>query len=229
MPPTTVIFDLDETLFDHRGAATAGVRAWVAEFGVTADDATVETWFSLEEQYVRAWHRGEFSFEGQRRERVRAMLSWLGMDASLGDEGLSQAFAGYLTHYESGWRRFDDVDDALEQIAACGLSVAMLTNGAEFQQHQKLAATGLSGRVGPVFCCDELGFAKPDPRAYALVCSRLGVEPERVLHVGDRHDLDVEAARAAGLTAVHLDRDDRGPYDETARIRSLRELGPFLT
>ena len=105
----------------------------------------------------------------------------------------------------------------------------MLTNGAESQQHQKLRATGLSGRVGPVFCCDELGFAKPDPRAFALVCERLGVAPADVLHVGDRHDFDVVAARAAGLTAVHLDRDDRGPQDEPARIRSLRELGPFLS
>ena len=46
------------------------------------------------------------------------MLSWLGVDAPLDDDGLSRAFAGYLAYYEAGWRRFDDVDGALTQIAA---------------------------------------------------------------------------------------------------------------
>ncbi|MGK5683816.1 HAD hydrolase-like protein [Actinoplanes sp. URMC 104] len=37
-------------------------------------------------------------------------------------------------------------------------------------------------------------------------CRRWGLPPVRVPHVGDRYDLDVEAARNAGLRAVHLDR-----------------------
>jgi putative hydrolase of the HAD superfamily len=45
-----------------------------------------------------------------------------------------------------------------------------------------------------------------------------------VLSVGDRHDLDVLPARAAGLQAVHLDRLDAGPTDEPHRIKSLRDL-----
>ena len=172
VPLTTVIFDLDETLFDHRGAATAGVRAWVAEFGVTPpmtrSSRRGSRWRSSTSGPGIAVSSASRASGANGSARCCPRL---GLDAPSDDEGLSQAFAGYLTHYEAGWRRFDDVDGALEQIAARGLSVAMLTNGAEFQQHQKLAATGLSGRVGPVFCCDELGFAKPDLRAYALVCS----------------------------------------------------------
>ncbi|MGI8712541.1 MAG: HAD family hydrolase [Solirubrobacteraceae bacterium] len=227
MQPAAVIFDLDETLFDHRGAALAGVRAWLAELGEAASDELTGLWFSLEERYVRAWHRGELSFAEQRRERIREMLATVGRDGA-DDAALDASFARYLLRYEAGWRRFDDVDDALADVAAAGLRVAVLTNGAERQQNQKLSAVDLAGRVGPVFCCDALGFAKPDARAYELVCERLDMSPARVLHVGDRHDLDVVAARDAGLSAVHLDRDDRGPLGERARISSLRELGPFL-
>lgn len=34
-----VIFDLDGTLFDHHGAAEAGLRAWLAQLGVPTRDA----------------------------------------------------------------------------------------------------------------------------------------------------------------------------------------------
>ena len=43
-----------------------------------------------------------------------------------------------------------------------------------------------------------------------------------MLHVGDLFDLDVLAARAARLRAVHLDRHGRGPLDEPDRITTLR-------
>jgi len=79
-----------------------------------------------------------------------------------------------------------------------------------------------------VLCCDAVGFAKPDPRAYRHACERLEVPRDRVLHVGDRYDLDFVAARAAGLDAVHLDRDDRGPHDQPKRIVSLADLRRFL-
>lgn len=227
MTPAAVIFDLDETLFDHRGAALAGVRAWLEGMGVAPSDELIELWFSLEERYVRGWHRGEFGFAQQRRERARELLKRVELPVG-DDDALDAGFAAYLHRYEAGWRRFEDVDDALADVAAAGVPIAVLTNGADRQQNQKLSAVGLAGRVGPVFCCDALGVAKPDPRSYELVCERLGVRVESALHVGDRYDLDVVAAREAGLAAVHLDREGRGPHDEPRRIRSLRELGPLL-
>jgi putative hydrolase of the HAD superfamily len=49
-----------------------------------------------------------------------------------------------------------------------------------------------------------------------------------VVHVGDRHDLDVEPARLAGLRAVHLDRHGQGPTEDPFRITSLRDLAGLL-
>ncbi|WP_327004670.1 HAD hydrolase-like protein [Dactylosporangium sp. NBC_01737] len=59
---------------------------------------------------------------------------------------------------------------------------------------------------------------------FAEACRRWGLPPAAVVSVGDRHDLDVVAARAAGLHAVHLDRDGAGPLDEPHRVASLTEL-----
>ena len=92
----------------------------------------------------------------------------------------------------------------------------------------KLRRVGLTGRVGPVYTAEELGVAKPDTAAYRAACRRFGLPPADVLHVGDRYDLDVEAARNAGLRAVHLDRGNTGPLGPAPRIASLSELPDLL-
>jgi putative hydrolase of the HAD superfamily len=169
-----------------------------------------------------AWRARTITFQEQRRRRLRDFLPLIRIPYA--EDRLDEIFDGYLAAYESSWRAFPDVDAALAAIAAAGLAVAVLTNGATEQQHSKLSRTGLTGRVGPVFTVEDLGHAKPDPAAFLGACARWGLPPAAVLSVGDRHDLDVLAARAAGLHAVHLDRRDEGPFDEPHRIRSLTEL-----
>jgi len=46
---------------------------------------------------------------------------------------------------------------------------------------------------------EEAGALKPSPRAFLLAARRLGVDPGRVLVVGDRDDMDGAAARAASM------------------------------
>jgi putative hydrolase of the HAD superfamily len=222
-----VLFDLDGTLFDHDRAAGIGVAAWLQSIGVEPAEELIDRWFEAEARYISAWHRGELDWQEQRRARLREMHEII--DHPAGDaRSLDQSFDVYLAAYQSAWRTYPDVDTALEEVQKAGLQVAVLTNGAAHQQQQKIAAVGLQGRVGPVFSSDAIGFAKPDARAYGHVCDQLNQPPGSVLHVGDRYELDVVAARAAGLNAVYLDRDDRGPATECHRIRTLLDLQRFL-
>jgi putative hydrolase of the HAD superfamily len=49
------------------------------------------------------------------------------------------------------------------------------------------------------------------------------------LYVGDDYEVDVLAARAAGLGAVYLDRVGTRPMTEHNRITTLAELLPYVT
>lgn len=218
-----VLLDLDGTLVDHASAADAGLRAWLPTIGRAATGAAVARWTALQEPHLAAWRAGTISFAEQRRRRLRDFLG----TTSATDIELDDIFAGFLRHYESAWRAYDDVADALRAIAEAGLVTAVLTNGSSVQQRRKLERTGLGGRVGPVFTVEDLGAAKPDPAAFARACSRWGLAPAEVLSVGDDHAYDVVAARAAGLRAAHLDRLGTGPPEPT-RLTTLRELGPLL-
>ncbi|GAB2618489.1 haloacid dehalogenase [Paractinoplanes abujensis] len=222
-----VLLDLDDTLIDHHGAVRAALDLWLPELGVASTSETSALWDEVQERHMVAWRERRVSFAEQRRRRLRDFLPQIRIPYEEND--LDPIFEGYLRAYESSWRRFPDVDEALAALGAAGLTTAVLTNGTVEQQRAKLAKAGLEGRVGPLFTVEDLGVAKPSPDAFRLACERIGLEPARVVSVGDRHDLDVLPARAAGLRAIHLDRRDAGPHDEPDRLTTLTGLAAALS
>lgn len=218
-----VLFDLDDTLFDHGGSVRVALSNWLPQ-GPTVDlDELTRSWLDLEHVHYDSWRAGHISFDEQRRRRIRDFWPHLGRRLEA-DDDLDALFAGYLTHYENAWRAFDDAHLVLSELTGLGYVTAVLTNGATVQQHAKVDRIGLSDHLTAVITSEELGVAKPDPRSYVSACEHLGVEPHETVHVGDRYDLDVLGARAAGLQALHLDRDAEPGGGPEQRITSLREL-----
>ncbi|MEU4427364.1 HAD family hydrolase [Actinoplanes sp. NPDC024001] len=220
-----VLFDLDGTLGDHDASVAAALAAWLPALGARYDAEVHALWDEIAERHLVAWRRREIDFREQRRRRLRDFLPTIGIGYD--DEHLDAIFDGFLTEYEASYRAFDDAAHALELVAAAGLRCAVLTNGGAAQQRGKLARMKLAG-FDLVCTPEELGVAKPNPAAFLRACASWGIAPGEVLSVGDRHEFDVLAARAAGLSAVHLDRQGSGPHDESQRIGSLRDLAGYL-
>jgi putative hydrolase of the HAD superfamily len=201
-----VIFDLDNTLFDHTTSATNAVLAWVPELGGTPSDALVAEWFVIEDRNFNQWLSGVVTHQGQRRGRLRDFLPLIGHPVPALDEELDQIYTGFLRHYEASWAAYPDARPALEVARSNGWRIGVLTNGSTTQQNAKLSAIGLADLVDVVCTSESLGVSKPDPQAYLQTCTALGVEPADTMMIGDNLELDVLAARQAGLTAHHLDR-----------------------
>jgi len=143
----------------------------------------------------------------------------------MGEQELDATFENYLKPYAAAWRAYDDVVPCLS--ALLGVRLAVLSNGDQSQQADKLRRTGLTTHFEAVLTSGELGAAKPYPEAFHLACERLRVEPETVLYVGDRLDVDARAASAASLTGVWLNRSGSDGDPGQPTIASLREL-PLL-
>jgi putative hydrolase of the HAD superfamily len=206
---TGVLFDLDDTLFDHRGAADRAAVHWAQSLPAwsDSDQAAVDRWLELENEHFPSYARGECSLAEQRNRRVRAFHPSL---AELPQDGVEEAFADYLRHYESFWQALPGAVRLVERLIASGVKVGVLTNGYPDQQRLKLERTGLFRPEVPIFASAGLGVAKPSPRAFELACAGLGTAPEHTLMIGDNYDFDVAAARAAGLRGLHFDRWARG-------------------
>ena len=71
------------------------------------------------------------------------------------------------------------------------------------------------------------GKTKPHPAIFQAALDELGVSAEEAVMVGDSPEDDVEGARALGMRAFLVDRDDRFP-DADDRLPDLRALPAAL-
>jgi putative hydrolase of the HAD superfamily len=236
MSARAVLFDLDGTLIDHEAARAAGFAAHVAASMPAIDADELERldgeWRRLETLHYDEYTSGSCSYMEQRRRRVRGILDSVGRTVD-SEADADRWFAGYLSSYRAAWRAFEDVLPTLDALERAwpGTSLAVVTNGEGESQRAKLAAIGLSERFPLLIASGEVGVAKPEAAIFALACERLAVEPAQAVHVGDRLDFDAQAAAAAGLTGVWLDRggaDAAAPVDDVIRIATLHELPDVL-
>ena len=91
------------------------------------------------------------------------------------------------------------VRSALEAAHARGLRLGVLSDYAPDEKLRRLGLDDLPWAA--TLGAETLGVLKPHPRAFHELASRMGIDRHRIVHVGDREDLDVGGARAAGLRA----------------------------
>lgn len=199
-------FDLDGTLFDHRGSATDAVDAFLRLIGALPSDDARRLWFSAEDAEFERWRTGQISFQEQRRRRLRTVLPALGVAIEDSPVFLDEMFNGYLREYQAAWRAFPDAVDVLTSLRNQGFRLGILTNGNEEQQLEKLRAIGLHESVDVVCVSEAIGVQKPDPRAFKTLAQRLGVAPAECLFVGDNPQQDIAGAIAAGMSAKLVER-----------------------
>ena len=103
---------------------------------------------------------------------------------------------------------FPDATETLQTLRGRGIPVAVVSNWQSGLCHF-CVEIGLNDLVDHILSSADFGVEKPDARIFLEACSRLGVPPNRTLHVGDTRLDDYVGARAAGLQAVLIDRADR--------------------
>src|SRR4051812_22181301 len=227
-----VLFDLDDTLFDHRAAVDTAILAHLGATGVPVPDAdaALVRWRDLEEHHYHRYLAGELDYLQQRRERAGGLMAAYGA-AALADDEADAWWADYLREYRGAWRLHDDALPCLDALIDrfSGVRLGIITNGELDFQMTKLEATQLAARMDSVIASGEVGVTKPDARIFELACDRLGVEPAEAAYVGDRLRTDAMGAAAAGLTGVWLDRRsevvDPERWAEAERLGVVRVTG----
>jgi HAD superfamily hydrolase (TIGR01549 family) len=95
------------------------------------------------------------------------------------------------------FRPLDGVVGALRRLRRAGLELACVSNW-DVGIGEQLEKAGLAAYLSAVVSSAETGAEKPDPRVFAEALTRLGVQAERAVHIGD-DEADQAGALAAGL------------------------------
>jgi len=213
-----VLFDLDGTLV-RRTQDTAGLYERTFErVGVEPFAAPEELWAVLdgppdpadEVGYLGA---GFARLAAQHGRRVDAIA-------------LAEAFVDGVDNTQVTFR--DEAEGALT-AARDTAATAVLTNGPEYRQAEKVGAVGLTERVDTVVYAGDMPRRKPHAAPFESTLDSLGVSANRALYVGDSLGYDVAGAHNAGLTAAYLDDGDGpDPYSPEYVLESLADLPPIL-
>ena len=123
------------------------------------------------------------------------------------------------------------IDDAVATVRAlkqAGHRLGVVSN-AEGRVERDLDGAGYAGLFDTVVDSHLVGVEKPDPAIFRIALERMRVDPETTVFLGDVPAVDIAGARAAGLTAVLLDRHDLYPNVDVPRLRSIAELPDWLS
>ena len=239
MPLKAILFDLDETLLDDNRAFQIAVASSCIDLAHRHNSVDPhrlrEAYFEVSDRFwselgrVRAWTTYT---DGDGQAIRRLLWSQALTEQSVLDEAVAEtATTLYTGHRRRTYVAYPDVGPALAALQG-RYPLAIITNGFGDTQREKLAVLDLASYFPLVLCSGELGAGKPDPAIFHLALDKLNIAPGEAMHVGDSLTTDVAGAKAAGITAVWLNRAGvPRPADTTVpdhEISSLLELEALL-
>ena len=231
-----VFFDLDSTLLDHSGSQ-AGVWHVCQELsariaGLDPDRlmrVNEEVWPDYRAEVQEDWVLGKTDGLAVSREAWRRSLEICGCNSR---EAIEAAVRIHAQVVRQGFRLYTDVVGTLAVLREADVPMALITNGPADFQRSKLKTLDIEHWFGVIVISGEIGKAKPDVAVFETATGKMDLKPEDVWYVGDSLEADVAGARAAGLTAVWLNRtgqtrneSDPEPHFE---IKTLTDLPGIL-
>lgn len=135
---------------------------------------------------------------------------------------LFERFAG-----PDAWEIYPEVGDVLTELRRMGFKLGLVSNWDE-RLPRLLDGLDLAAPFDAVVYSQEVGAEKPHQRVFGTALDRLDLPPARVLHVGDRRRQDVEGARAVGMHALLLSRENGdGDLSDLAQLPSRISSGQW--
>ena len=222
MTPRAVLFDVDFTLCRPGPELSAERYGRIAgRHGITLETGRYEEAREAAVQNIKRhpellhddmiWHR--FTEE-----------IFMGMG---GPESLASECAAEI---EEGWgvsenfELFEDVLPVLDELRAASLRIAVVSNGIRdltaFVAHHALD-------VDAIVDSRSHGRVKPHPTIFRAALDALGIAAPDAVMVGDSLEEDIEGARALGMRAILVDREERHP-DVEERLTDLYGLPAAL-
>ena len=191
-----VLFDKDGTLFDFDATWVAWVETMLARWssgdGARAGRLAAAIGF---DRAARRFLPGSVVVAGTPEDVAGVVAPVLDVaPASLTDRLNAEAAAAPMVEAVP-------LTPFLDGLRAAGLRLGVATNDAEHPARSHLRAAGVEGMFDFIAGSDSGHGGKPAPGQLLAFAAEIGVEPARIVMVGDStHDL--QAGRAAGMQTV---------------------------
>jgi putative hydrolase of the HAD superfamily len=222
-----VLFDLDDTLFDHEQSARAaltrvhGLHNGFTEWPFDAFEQAHSR--VLEELHLEVLN-GRRTVDEAREERFRRLFAAAAVDDD--EERVRMTAVAYRDAYLAARR---PVEGALDVLAALKphVRIGIVSNNLLAEQQGKIRHCGFDAYVDALVVSEAAGVAKPDPAIFAQALAALDCDAAGAVMVGDSWPADIVGARAAGIRAIWFNRARRPAPDASTAVCEVASLVPM--
>ncbi len=225
-----IFFDAADTLFHVKGSVGEIYVSHARKYGVTAGKEVVQQAFAKafadapppvfavsDPQEIKSCERMWWF------DVVHSVFYRVGMFEGF-DEYFEEVFA-YFSKPES-WELYPDAVPALRALEARGIELGIVSNF-DSRLYDILIGLGIDRFFESVTISSFAGAAKPSAQIFHRALYKHGMEAREALHVGNSLREDAQAAVAAGLGGVFLDRT--GKTDRCQGVITISGLSELLT
>lgn len=222
---TTVVFDLDDTLYDEIDYCRSGFASAASSI------ATLSDTYSSDRVFAALW---KHFMAGNRTHAFNAALQELGITY---DEKLIRTLVGIYRTHRPAISLPPETRSTLDELES-RYTLALLTDGFLPAQKLKVQALGIQGYFKTLVYTEELGrqFWKPSPLGFTRLVEMLDVPPEQMAYVADNEMKDFIAPNGLGWLTIQLLRPARLHTDSCTlpnapakfTIREINELSAIL-
>ena len=223
---TTILFDLDHTLFDFDASEAAAFASTLEKAGISSPNGHYETFAAINVELWAEVELGELTPNEVRTLRFEQLLERTAINAD------SAVMADdYVYGLGTFGNLFPGARDLLEALSPVA-TLALVSNGIGEVQRARIARLGLERYFDAIVISGEVGTAKPGIDIFHIVFEGLH-HPDRAttLMIGDSLTSDIAGGINYGIDTCWY--TPGGATDATTRatyrISSLDEIPPIVT
>lgn len=204
-PIKAVLFDLDDTLFDHRGSMLAGLTAVQNKYecfrGSPINEFELKHKDIMNDVHLNRILSGELTLDEGRALRFKKLFGHFGVevDDTLAYESAALYRENYLTLNSLAGGALELLTELKQKY-----KVGIITNNLVDEQNRKLKECGIEHLVDCMITSEETGVTKPHPEIFNALLKRLNVSASEAVMIGDYWKHDILGAHALGIRSIWI-------------------------
>ena len=220
----TVIFDLDDTLFDFKASERVALSETLLELGITPTDETISLYSRINKSQWEALERGEATREVILLRRYELLFEKLGVDIPP-----IRAQHSYEKNLSKTYFYIDGAEALLEKMKD-RYDLYIASNGTARVQAGRIGRSGIAKYFKKIFISEELGHNKPSPEFFDACFDFIG-EDKRAesIIIGDSLTSDILGGLNAGILTCLYNPSAKEIPGEVKPHFEVRSLGDIPT
>ena len=222
----TVIFDLDDTLFDFKRSEKVALTRTLTELGIEPREETLQKYSEINEGQWKRLERGEATRDEILLKRYEILFQWLGMDVEP-----IRAQKSYENNLSETFFYIDGAEALLDKMKD-KYNLYIASNGTAKVQAGRIGRSGISKYFKKIFISEELGYNKPSPEFFNECFKVIGEDKRgESIIIGDSLTSDILGGINAGiLTCLYNPKGKtvEGNVKPHYEVRSLDDIPALI-